>query len=220
MSKIFGYDTDLKWDYENGFYLTSPLTRIAKLCAHLEIYKNIINLPGHIVELGVLKGASLIRFATFRNIYEAENSRKIIGFDAYGKFPEQESSNDKEFAKWFESNAGEGISQDELKEVFDYKGLGNIELVQGNILNTIPKYIEQHPELKISLLHIDVDVYEPTKIALEHLYDRVVKNGVIVFDDYGTVAGETQAVDEFFNDKDVEILKPPISHIPSYIVKK
>lgn len=91
--------------------------------------------------------------------------------------------------------------------------------MKGNIVNTIPEYIAQHDKLKISLLHIDVDVYEPTKIALEYLYDRVVPGGLIVFDDYGTVAGETKAVDEFFQDKNVQLSKLPISHIPSFVVK-
>jgi hypothetical protein len=91
-------------------------------------------------------------------------------------------------------------------------------LIQGDIVNTIPEYVANHPELKIALLHIDVDVYEPTKVILENLCDKVVKNGLIVFDDYGTVAGETKAIDEFFNDKAI-IKKLPISHIPAYIRK-
>jgi len=220
MTTLFGYDTEKSWDYENGFYITSPITRLAKLCAHLELYTQIAELPGHVVELGVLKGASLIRFATFRNLYESEHSRKIIGFDAFGKFPQQQDEHDKEFIERFESSAGQGISKEELESIFQLKGIGNIELIEGDILTTLPDYLHAHPELKISLLHIDVDVYEPTKFALQHLYERVVPNGIIVLDDYGTVAGETKAVDEFFKDKDIDILKPSISHIPSYIVKK
>ena len=91
-------------------------------------------------------------------------------------------------------------------------------MILGDIVYTIPEYVANHPELKIALLHIDVDVYEPTKVILNSLFDKVIKNGLIVFDDYGTVAGETKAIDEFFNDKDV-IQKLPISHIPAYIRK-
>jgi hypothetical protein len=50
---------------------------------------------------------------------------------------------------------------------------------------------------KIALLHIDVDVYDPTKVILESLWHRVVKGGILMLDDYGTVAGETGAVDNF-----------------------
>jgi hypothetical protein len=87
--QLFGFDTDQEWDYENGFYLTSHVTRLPKMLAHYELYTSIIDLPGHVVECGVFKAASFIRFATFREILESPHSRKLIGFDAFGKFPEQ-----------------------------------------------------------------------------------------------------------------------------------
>ena len=70
MSKSFHrFDQDRQWDYENGFYLTSHVTRIAKLLAHYELYKSIADLPGHVVECGVYKGASLIRFASPEGLF-------------------------------------------------------------------------------------------------------------------------------------------------------
>jgi len=218
--ELFGFEIDKQWDYENGFYITSHLTRLPKMLAHYELYKSIVNLPGHIVECGVFKGASLIRFCTFREILESPYSRKVIGFDAFGKFPIQADTIDQAFVKRFEDSSGEGISTSELKKVFSQKGFCNYELVQGDVADTIPEYITNHPELKIALLHIDVDVYKPSVAILEHLYDRVVSGGLIVFDDYATVAGETRAVDEFFSDKNIIIEKLPISHIPSFIRKK
>ena len=84
---------------------------------------------------------------------------------------------------------------------------------------TIPEYLKNNPALKISLLHIDVDVYRPTLTILEYLFDRVVNNGIIVLDDYATVNGETRAIDEFILDKKIVINKLSLSHLPSYIVK-
>ena len=46
---------------------------------------------------------------------------KIIGFDAFGKFPEQDNDDDIKFVNQFESGGGNGISPDELKEVFAHK---------------------------------------------------------------------------------------------------
>lgn len=220
--QIFNFDIDKQWDYENAFYITSHSTRIAKLLAHYELYKTITNLPGHIVECGVFKGTSLIRFATFRDALESPFSRKIIGFDAFGKFPRQtnEGEEDTEFIDDFESSAGIGISVEELSKSFKHKSFENYELVKGDVLETIPQYLEKHPELKISLLHIDVDVYKPTKCILENLFDRVVTGGLIVFDDYGTVPGETKAVDEFFARDNIKIEKLGISHIPTFYRKK
>ena len=76
------------FEYENGFILTSKPYRLGNIMAHYELYKKIINLPGDVVELGVFKGNSLIQFATFRELLENEGSRKIIGFDIFGKFPQ------------------------------------------------------------------------------------------------------------------------------------
>ncbi len=217
---LFGFDVDQQWNYENGFYLTSHISRLAKMLAHYELYKSIVNLPGHIVECGVYKGASLVRFSTFREILESPYSRKIIGFDAFGKFPEQDSPDDQKFVEKFEGEGGYGIPVEGLKEVFKHKSFANYELVQGDISDTIPKYLSEHPELKIALLHVDVDVYKPSVVILNNLHERVVRGGLVVFDDFGTVAGETKAVDEFFKAADVLIEKLPISHIPSYIRKK
>lgn len=58
------------FEYENGFYLTSPPSRLGNIMAHYELYKKILTLPGDVVELGVFKGGSLIQFATFRELLE------------------------------------------------------------------------------------------------------------------------------------------------------
>ena len=220
MSKmLFHFDIDQQWDYENGFYLTSHKSRLPKIIAHYELYKSIVNLPGQIVECGVFKGASLIRFCTFRDMLESAYSRKVIGFDAFGKFPVQEDVRDQAFVDQFEGTAGEGISMNELHDVFAYKRFENYELIQGDVSNTIPDYLENHPELKIAFLHIDVDVYKPSMEILKHLYERVVRGGLIIFDDYATIAGETLAVDEYFSGHDVLIEKLPLSHTPSFVRK-
>lgn len=219
LDKTFGFDFEKQWDYENGFYLTSHPMRMSKLLAQYELYKSIINIPGHVVECGVYKGISLIRFASFREMLEYPYSRKIIGFDAFGKFPTQANSEDAEFVSYFENAGGDGISVAELDDVLRHKKFENYELIKGDVADTLPDYVSEHPELRISLLHIDVDVYKPTMDILSNLYDRVSTGGLIVFDDYGTVGGETRAVDEFFEGKDVKIEKLPICHMPAYIRK-
>jgi hypothetical protein len=218
--EVFGFSLDKSPDYENGFYLTSDVKRISKLMAHYELYKRITNLPGAVLEFGVFKGSSFISFCTFREILESPYSRKIIGFDAFGKFPVQNNDHDNSFISEFEGAAGHGIEKGDLKYFMDSKGLKNYDLVKGDILDTLPEYVEENPELKISLLHIDVDVYEPSVVILDTLFDKVVKGGIIILDDYGTVHGETKAADEFFKNKNLRVEKLPISHRPAFVVKK
>jgi len=223
MSKSFlGFDTDHSWNYENGFYLTSHVTRLSKMLAHYELYKMIVSLAGHVVECGVYKGASLVRFATFREILESPYSRKIIGFDAFGRFPRNDGdAHDDAFIDRFSAEGGDGISRDSLLQVLSHKGVENVELIEGDICSTVPDYVAQHPELRIALLHIDVDVFRPTQVILDEMFARIVSGGLLVLDDYGTVNGETEAVDQFFEKtgKKVSIEKLSISHVPAYVRK-
>lgn len=211
---------DNKWDYENGFYLTSDTCRIGKQIAHYELYKKIINTPGEVLEFGVYKGTSIIRFATYRDLLENTYSRKIVGFDIFGKFPKTDNVDDDDFITKFENQGGDGIRKGDLECFLSNKGLNNIDLIEGDILNTLDEYLEQNKHIKIALLHIDVDVYKPTKFILEKLYHRVVPGGVIVLDDYARVKGATDAIDEFLCDKQELIEKLPFSYIPCHIIKK
>ncbi|MBC8152070.1 MAG: class I SAM-dependent methyltransferase [Bacteroidetes bacterium] len=211
------------FEYENNFYHASDVNRLAKVMAHYDLYRMTVDLPGAIVECGVFKGSSLIRFATFRQLLSNPSAKKIIGFDVFGEFPETEFDADKKWREKFITDSGEqGIGKDQLMDVLRHKGIAqNVELIQGDVCQTLPEYVLAHPELRISLLNIDVDVYEPTAAALQHLYDRVVLGGVIVLDDYANVfPGANKAVEEFFADKDVQINRFPYAVTPCYVVKK
>lgn len=218
--EIFEFDTDKSFDYENGFYLTGDISRIGKLLAQYEIYKRIVNLPGEVLEFGVFKGVSLIRLVTFRNLLENTISRKIIGFDVFGSFPKSDNQNDNKYAYKHDRIAGQGIPKDQLQKSLHYKSFDNVELVEGNILETLPEYLGKNPHLKVALVHLDTDVYEPAKLILSLIWEKMVKGGHIMLDDYPTVEGEVKAVDEFIEDKDLVVKKLPIAHIPSFIVKK
>lgn len=163
--KMGVYDFSKAFDYENGFYLTSDPYRMGNILAHYEVYKRIVSLPGAVVECGVFKGSSLIQFATFRELLENENSRKIIGFDMFGPFPPDDAvKSDQAFIeRWNEQFSGTFVSKQDLERSLEHKQICNVELVQGNILQTAEEYVKKHPELRISLLHIDTDVYRPAK---------------------------------------------------------
>ena len=209
-----------KWDFENGFYLTCENYRMSDFIAHLELYKMILKLPGDVLEFGVFKGCSLIQFLSFREYYEHFESRSIVGFDAYGKFPDDvKLDSDKSFINRFEQG-GHGISESDLDMFLKKKNFSNYSLVCGDILNTLPDYLKNNPEKRFSLIHIDVDVYEPTKCILEYTWDKIVKGGILILDDYLLVEGETKAVDEFIQNKNILIQKLPYKYKPTFIIKK
>ena len=208
-------DFDKSFEYENGFYLTASIDRISKFATHLELFKKVSWLAGDIVECGVFKGASLSRFIKLRSLFENPYSKKIIAFDTFDEFPETSYEPDKKTREEFIEAAGsKSMSKEHLISVLTRLNLyQNIELVEGDILQTVPEHVKNKPYLKISLLHIDVDLYEPTKVCLEELYPLVVRGGIVILDDYGAFAGANKAIDEFFTGHEIRIQKLPYSSI-------
>lgn len=207
------------WDAENSYYLQAPPNRLAKLLYHYELFKMVTDLPGAIVECGVYKGASLMRFAQFRSYLENNDSRKIIGFDAFGEFPQEklQLASDQTFVKIFEEAGGDGISKEDLENCLTNKNLTNTLLIKGDVMDTVPQFLDENPYCKIALLHLDMDVYEPTKLCLEAFSDRMVKGGLIVIDDYNSVEGATRATDEFIAQLELTMSKLPFYNVPSFI---
>jgi len=210
------------FQYENNFYLSCDISRIKKILSHYEFFKMAQNIRGEIVECGVFKGASFARFAMFRDLFGNPLSKKIIGFDVFGKFPKTKFSQDNKLRKKFIDEAGESsISVSQLQQVLKNKKIDKlVEIVKGDITKTIPAYIKSNPHLKISLLNLDTDIYEPAVTILEQFYPRISKGGILILDDYGVFPGETKAVDDYFQEKNVEIRKLSFANTPCYVIKQ
>jgi len=123
--------------------------------------------------------------------------------------------------KFIDDSGEEGIDVEQLYDILDRKKIRtNVELIKGNVCKTVPEYVLKNPDLKISLLNIDTDIYEPAKVILEKLWPKIVKGGVLILDDYGVFPGETKAVDEYFKGQNIEIKKFDYSATPRYVIKK
>ena len=210
------------YDHENAFYLTCAPGRVGKLIAHYELYQRAQGVAGAFVECGIFKGSSLARFAMFRHLFESEETRALIGFDVFGKFPETNFDADKDRRSRFIKSAGdESISVEQLQTVLAQKGCGtNVTLIVGDICHTVPAFVAEHPELRIALLHVDVDILEPSQIVMNTLAPLVVPGGVIVLDDYGIFPGATKAVDEFMAGRRERIQKLPFALAPAFVIKE
>jgi len=215
-------DFDRAYEYENDFYLSCDKSRLGKLLAHYELFKMVENIPGALVECGVFKGSSLVRFAMMRSLFDNPHSKKIIGFDSFAAFPETNFDADKKMRENLVKEAGDqSISTEQLIEVLRNKNCEqNIELIAGDITETIPEYVKKNPDLKISFLNLDTDIYEPSVTILENLYPKIETGGVLILDDYGVFPGETKAADDYFKDMNIKIKKFPFSATPCYFIKE
>ena len=209
------------FEYENNFYLSCNNDRISKIITQYELYKIASPISGDIVECGVFKGTSLIRFAAFRELFK-NKSKKIFAFDTFGKFPDPVLADDVKSIKFKKKfNDGEkSIKIQELRKILQQKRVNkNIELIKGDIMNTLPKFLEKNPKLKISILNLDVDLYEPSKLVLERLFSKISKGGVLILDNYGVYPGETKIANKFFKDKKEKIQKFRFRKYPAFVIK-
>ena len=210
------------WDAYNTLLLSNDTERIKKLFARYEIFKKAILVPGDIVECGVFKGAGFMFWLKLLKLYANEEQRMVIGFDTFKSFASSLLDYEKESARSFVSEAlFDGVDPTEILTSAHSVGFLNSELIAGDVSETIPKYKKDNPGFRISLLHLDLDTYLGTKVVLENFYDLVTPGGIILLDEYGKRGwGESDAVDEFFKDKNKIIHSVRTSFQPtSYIIK-
>ncbi len=144
-----------------------------------------------------------------------------MGFDAFGSFPREglNLGSDHDFIARFEDAGGDGLTRAEVDALLAAKGFSNYALEEGNVFETIPAYLGRCPATRIALLHLDMDVREPTAFALEALWDRIVPGGLVVIDDYNSVAGATDAIDAFIAPRGLKLEKLSHYYVPTFIRK-
>tara|TARA_R100000152_G_C6708709_1_gene136727 strand:- start:137 stop:832 length:696 start_codon:yes stop_codon:yes gene_type:complete len=216
------------YDSFNGFILSDDLKVFGKLLARTLLMNQVKDVPGDIVECGVFKGTGLLTFLKLKRYLCPNSLKKVIGFDFFNseKLIESLTSIDKEAMDTLfkERNYSHEEGQQKLFQEF-ITSLGfedhEFELVAGDITNTASKFAAERPGFRISLLYLDLDLGEPTEAALEALWGRVCKGGIVVFDEYAFHKwSEANGVDNFFEDKDVEIKTLNYICPSAYVVKK
>lgn len=175
---------------------------ITRFITLYELFKLAMPVKGSIVECGVFRGFGLMTWAHLSAVMEPANlMRRIYGFDSFQGFP-RVSPLDANALKTPEPGELSADSYDELTrliEIYDQdRFLGHVEkvkLIKGDLVETVPKFLEDTPHLVVSLLFMDVDLYDPTKAALEHFVPRMPKGAVLVFDELDNAIwpGETRA---------------------------
>ena len=209
------------FEHENNFYLSSDVSRLHKPIIHYELYKRTIRVPGAFAELGLFKGTSFVRFLAFRQMLENPAAREFVGFDTFGDFPEATLDADQKMLDNYLANAGnQSISVEQLGNVMSRKGVNqNVRLIAGDICETVPAFIAENPGVRFSLIHLDVDLYEPSVTTMENLFPLLSPGGILILDDYGVWEGETKAVDEAIAGTDYQLQRFPFARAPSFLVK-
>lgn len=195
-----------------NFPAFTPRFNLARFLAHYELFKRIADVPGAIVDLGVFRGGSTFTWAKLCEIFCPTDIRKVVwAFDTFEGFtnvsPEDGPENpaqDVVPGGYFGGNSVEAdlaLAQEAMNQDRHLRHRNRIEFVKGDVCQTIPRFVaEKGDGLRIALLNLDLDLYEPTRVALEQFAPRMARGGIIIVDEYAvdTFGGETKAVDEYF----------------------
>lgn len=202
--------------------------RLTRFLSRYELFKRVLTVHGSIIECGVLYGGGLMTWAQLSAILEPVNhQRRIIGFDTFSGFTsisEEDATGQSDFMK-----AG-GLAVDsyedllECIELFDMNRalshIPKVSLVRGDIVSTAPRFLEEHPHTVVSLMYLDVDVFEPTRAALEVFLPRMPKGAVLAFDEVNSPMwpGETLALLSSVGLRNLRLERCPFDTVLSYAV--
>jgi len=209
---------------------------LARFMVQYELFKKVQNIKGSIVECGVHLGGGLLAWAKIAETLEPYNFlRKIFGFDTFSGFPSiskkdifpdksTNSENKKVARKGHLKPAHNTLAEMQMCiENFNSNRLLNhqekIILVKGNAVATIPKFIKTNPHLLVSLLYLDFDLYEATKVAMKSFIPRMPKGSIIAFDELNDQKwpGETIALLESLNINNFKLQSFPFEPHISWI---
>lgn len=191
---------EIKLDNFTKYIRRQKLTRMLSL---YEIFKKILPVKGSIIECGVYRGFGLMAWANMSAVLEPTNlTRRIYGFDTFEGFPH---IGEKDLNKVMKPECGQLFTDsyeelNELIKIYDSnRFLGHVNKVQilkGDVTKTIPDFISNNKHIVVSLLFLDLDLYEPTKVAIENFFPRMPKGAIVAFDELDNPIwpGETMAL--------------------------
>lgn len=203
------YVADAPFVFNNRIGISGMLTRV-------ELFKMAMKIPGAIVECGVYRGNSLMlnfHLSTLLEPYAI--NRSIYGFDTFEGF--QSINRDKDPADISEKNFSD-TSYSVLQKMIECNDIvrpvnkiARCELIKGDIVNTVPQFVKSRPDLLVAMLILDTDLYEPTKVALEHFLPLMPKGGIVALDEvaYKHFPGESEALKEVIDINKMELIRFP-----------
>ena len=218
----------LEFEKFENFAKYTPRWSIMRFLTKYEMFKIILDVQGVIIEAGVYHGGGLMSWAQLSAILEPYNhQRRVIGFDTFEGFtpPSNEDGpehpNFKKVGAWASASFDDILRCTQIHDITRPMGqIPKVELIKGDVTETVERFIKDNPHVVISLLYLDVDLYTPTRKILEVLLPRIPKGGIIAFDQIDTKAfpGETVAVDEVIGIRNLEIKRFPFGTSITYAV--
>ncbi len=213
-------DVRVTADYWPIFCGTHQLARFLILA---DLLRSTLTVPGHIGEFGVHHGRTLFLLARVLHIYQANSLKTVYGFDAFEGL-QTFSPEDGDAAERFRGDytGSLAVLRQHLPLLGQYDS--RVEIVSGDICETLPALHQRDPSISWSFVFLDVDLYAPTRVILQEVHERIMPGGVIVCDEWGYPEwpGESLAVREFLRDHgaDYTLTTPATAPQPSLVLRR
>lgn len=156
-------------------------------------------LKGNVIEIGVFRGGSMVELSL--KLKELNSNKKLFGVDTFEGHPYSTQKDVCEDGK-IHHQKGRYADNDynRVKKAIIKQKCNNFILFKNEVNNI--------PELKKEMFcfaHVDVDTYKSTIQCINFLKKRMVKQGIIIFDDYNGkhTKGETLAVNELLGKQNI-----------------
>jgi len=225
---------------QTGKYSMMPHVNLVTLYEQA-VYCEKNGIEGAFVECGVWKGGAVGMMAKANLNYGSER-RKLHLFDAFDNICEPDPKIDGAKAmadvKFLANVDAKDLSGkiEPIPGAYDYLGgHGTIAICDELLIGKIgypSDYLFYHKGFfektmendsksvgPIAILRLDGDWYSSTKVSLNCLYDKVVKGGIVIIDDYGYYEGCAKAVDEFLKARNIVTFLSYTNYCCRYFIK-
>lgn len=192
---LYEIDQGFHQIYDQGLHITrmrDVAMRRQRYYSFPSLLRNILDVPGDVCEVGCYRGLSAYVIASMlRKMGKAARFHLCDSFEGLSAFSLADRSRfhdmDRPEKRQKYICSLDAVRQN-LRE-FDF-----IEYHKG----WIPEPFRALTDRRFCFVHIDVDLYQPTRESFEFFYPKLSPRGVIIFDDYGSVKfpGARQAIDE------------------------
>ncbi len=207
-----------------GLYLTPQTLSRILFIDHL--YRQILDVQGIVIEFGCRWGQNASLFSALRGIYEPFNRlRKVVACDTFEGFISVTAADGDQM-----NPGGYGVSEgyaNHLAQILKLQEqespqahLNKHEILEGDAVVTLARYLEQNPQTIIALAYFDMDLYQPTRDCLQAIKGHLTQGSVIGFDELNdpSTPGETLALKEVFGLGKYAVRRYPHCARTSYLV--
>jgi len=209
------------WSVIDQWPLYCGIANLGRYLAISDIFRETLNVPGDVAEFGSWKGANLMLLTKLLRLFDPHGGKTVHCFDGFiglSEFVEEDG----------DAHKFKGEYQGELAEIERvielYKLQDDVEFHIGLIENTLPKHVEERKEHSFSFIYCDTDLYESTRLILNHLHPRLSKGGIFALDEwnYKDYPGEGVAANEFLAQYGdcYDVRHIPNARQPTLVLKK